>query len=108
MLYYSRHRARPASSGTAIVFSEFMGATVNYYIDYTVTHEGYAASYDDPGAGAEFEIDEIRMAVDNDGDEGPEHIVTGKHFVSLVYSNVIDDAVSNAIDRSYDYYHDDY
>jgi hypothetical protein len=106
MLYHHRRRARPASSGTAYVFSEFMGSAVNYYIDYTVTHEGYASSYDDPGAGAEFEIDEIRMVIDDDGAEGPEHIVTGKHFVSLVYSNLIDDAVSNAIDRSYG--HDDY
>lgn len=76
----------------------FMGFDFLLDIEFTVSSLGYPSSWDDPGAGPEFDILSIFLSNDDpDFRHSPPHKTTGKLFQLLAYSRQVDEAILSAI-----------
>lgn len=98
--YSSHRRPRTPFSGTTEAFFNLMGHDFVAEVDYTVTTLGAAATWDDPGWDADYEIDSITLREDRIDDLGPAFEATGKLFSQLEHSTHLYDCVVDSIERN--------
>ena len=80
----------------------FMGHDFEAVIEYSVSDWGAPPIIDynyggDPGWGPEWDIENITLREDREGDLGPDFIATGKLFQSLVNNAKIYEAVNDSV-----------
>jgi hypothetical protein len=97
MSMYSRRYRERDSYGTTYVATSFMGFDAELQIEHIVTSWGYPTTWDEPGEGPEFEIENITLVVYGEDGPGPECKLTGAQFEHFYYDADINNAVSENI-----------